>query len=189
MIGIALSYLVLSASILGAALAWKVKGTQGSIMYLSSAMFALGFLLELTFPEFGNVIGFIGAISFLFVVLAFSFGRLGAWTWLYVGLSAAVGIYVVFAAVELLFPLMTLLFALSALLGIRLNNLLPWLHTDALATSSLFFFISFFSHLMGYHLVSEFSFFSGMLFGALQMFEGVEILKNIKKRSFSWEQT
>jgi len=171
MIGIALSYLLLSTSTLAAALAWKVKGIQRRVMYLSSAMF------ELTFPKFGNVIGFVGAISFLFVVLAFSFGRLGAWTWLYVSFLPLVGVYVVFAAAKLLFPLVALLFGVSALLGIRVNNLLHWLHTDALVTSSLLLFISSFSHLMGYYPVSEFSFFSGILFGALQMLEGAEVLK------------
>jgi len=187
MIGITLSYLLLSASILGAALAWKVKETGESIMYLSSAMFVLASVLEFTFPKFGNAIGLIGAVSFLFAVLAFLFGKLGAWTWLYAGFSAVTVAYVVFTAVELLFPLMALLFALSALLGIKLNNILPWLHTNVLVISSLLLFVSFFSYLMGYHLVSEFSFFSGILFGSLQMFEGAEVLKNIKKRSFSWK--
>jgi len=187
MIGIALSYLLLSASILGAALAWKVKGTQENTMYLSSAMFALASILEFTFPKFGNAIGFIGAVSFLFVVLVLSFGRLGVWTWLYAGFSTVIVAYAVFTAVELLFPLMVLLFALSALLGVKLNNLLSWLHTDVLVISSLLLFISFFFYLMGYYLVSEFSFFSGILFEVLQMFEGVEVLKNIKKRSFSWK--
>jgi len=187
MIGITLSYLLLSASILGAALAWKVKETRESIMYLSSAMFVLASVLEFTFPKFGNAIGFIGAVSFLFAVLAFLFGKLGACMWLYAGFSVVIVVYVVFTATGLLFPLMALLFALSALLGIKLNNLLPWLHIDVLVTSSLLLFISFFSYLMGYYLVSEFSFFSGILFGVLQMFEGAEVLKNIKKRSFSWK--